>query len=85
MDSGAWSLSITSCSKSAPGDITPAVSCPGVTVTPRGGFGTIVEDTSGWSPCSYTATLATRPGLTTGLNDRGVLDNPLTFCICGHK
>jgi hypothetical protein len=85
MDAGAWSLKITSCSKSAPGDITPTVSGPGVTVSPRGGFGTIVEDTSGWSLCSYTATLTTRPGLTTGLNDRGELDNPLTFCICAHK
>jgi hypothetical protein len=84
MDSGAWSLSITSCSKSAPGDITPLVSSGGVTVSPRGGFGEIVEDTSGWLPCSYTVTLATRPGLTTGLIDRGVWDNPLTFCICGH-
>ncbi len=85
MDSGAWSLEITSCSKSAPGNITPAVSSPpDVTVSPRGGHGKIVEDTSGWLPCSYTATLSTRPGLTTGLNDRGVWPNPLTFCICGH-
>ena len=85
MDAGAWSLSITSCSKSAPGDITPAVSVPpDLTVSPRGGHGKIVEDTSSWLPCSYTVTLATRPGLTTGLIDRGVWDNPLTFCICGH-
>ncbi len=85
MDSGAWSLAITSCSKSAPNDITPAVSGPGVTVTPRGGFGEIVENTSGWSPCSYTATLTTRPGLTTGLNDRSAWPHSLTFCICGHN
>jgi hypothetical protein len=84
MDAGAWSLSITSCSTSAPGDITPTASGGTVTVSPRGGFGTIDEDTSGWLPCSYSATLATRPGLTTGLNDRGVQDNTLTFCICGH-
>jgi hypothetical protein len=84
MDSGAWSLSIGSCSGSAPGDITPAVSSGGVTVSARGGFGTIDEDTSAWLPCSYTASLDTRPGLTTGLNDRGVLPNSLTFCICGH-
>jgi hypothetical protein len=84
MDSGAWSLGITSCSPSAPGDITPTVSGPGVTVTARGGFGTIVEDTSSWSACSYTATLATRPGLTTGLSDRSPEYNSLTFCICGH-
>jgi len=85
MDAGAWSLAITSCSTSAPGDITPAASSPpDVTVSARGGYGKIVEDTSGWSPCSYTATLSTRPGLTTGLIDRDVIHNPLTFCICGH-
>jgi hypothetical protein len=84
MDSGAWSLVITSCSPSAPGDITPTASGPGVTVTPRGGSGTIVEDTSTWSLCSYTGTLTTRPGLTTGLVDRLPEDNSLTFCICAH-
>jgi hypothetical protein len=84
MDSGAWSLGITSCSPSAPGNITPTPSDPGVTLTPRGISGTIVEDTSSWSSCSYTATLTTRPGLTTGLNDRGAIPDSLTFCICGH-
>jgi len=84
MDSGAWSLGITSCSPSAPGDITPHVSGPGVTVTPRGGSGTIVENTSTWTLCSYTVTLATRPGLTTGLVDRSTIFNSLTFCICSH-
>jgi len=83
MDPGAWSLVITSCAP-APGDITPHVSGPGVTVTARGGSGTIVEDTGKWDPCSYTATLTTRPALTTGLNDRSPWSNPLTFCICGH-
>jgi hypothetical protein len=85
MDSGAWSLKITSCSTTAPGDITPTVSGGTVTLSPRGGSGTIVENTKHWDPCSYTATLTTRPGLTTGLVDRGPEDNPLTFCICGHK
>jgi hypothetical protein len=89
MDSGAWSLSITGChSSSAPGDITPAASSPGpppVTVSSRGGFGTIVEDTSGWTSCSYIVQLVTRPGLTTGLFDRRAEDNLLTFCICGHE
>jgi len=84
MSAGGWSLSITSCSPSAPGDITPAASGPGVTVTGRGGSGTIVENTSKWTNCSYTTTLSTRPGLTTGLVDRGVWSNPLTFAICGH-
>jgi hypothetical protein len=88
MDSGAWSLSITSCSPSAPGNITPTVSSAGpppVTVSSRGGFGTIVENTSSWNSCSYTVELATRPGLTTGLFDRRGEDNLLTFCICGHE
>jgi hypothetical protein len=88
MDSGAWSLSITSCSGSAPGDITPTVSSPGpppVTVSSRGGFGTIIESTSSWTNCSYIASLVTRPGLTTGLFDRRAEDNEKTFCICGHK
>ena len=84
MDAGAWSLGISSCSVSAPGDITPHVSGPGVIVSSRGGSGTIVEDTSKWLSCSYTVTLSTRPGLTTGLVDRAVWNNPLTFCICGH-
>ena len=84
MDSGAWSLEITSCSTSAPGDITPTAATPGVTLSPRGGSGTITEDTSNWASCSYTAKLFTRPGLTTGLLDRTTAENPLTFCICGH-
>jgi hypothetical protein len=84
MDSGAWSLSITSCSTSAPGVITPTAATPGVTLSPRGGSGTIAEDTSTWSPCSYTTTLTTRPGLTTGLIDESDHPNSLTFCICGH-
>jgi hypothetical protein len=155
MDGGAWSLAITSCSKSAPGDITPssphttlaagigsgtspitvsssagfpappftvwlastgevmqvtavaatswtvtrgfggtpaesaangaaiaAIQAPGV--TNRGGAGTIVENTSTWSPCSYVVTLTTRPALTNGLIDRLPWPNSLTFCICGH-
>jgi hypothetical protein len=56
----------------------------GVTLTPRGGFGTIVVDTSTWPNCSYTVTLSTRPGLTDGLSDRGVWPNSLTFAICNH-
>ncbi len=84
LDAGAWSLVISSCAASAPGDITPLVSGPGVTVSARGGSGTIVENTSGWQPCSYTATLTTRPGQTTGLVDRSPAPNSLTFCICGH-
>ncbi|HEX3683989.1 MAG TPA: hypothetical protein VHU83_15765 [Bryobacteraceae bacterium] len=87
MSVGGWSLEIDSCSPSAPGVITPTASSPGpppVTVASRGGWGTIVEDTTNWDNCSYQVWLKTRPGLTTGIVDRGVLDNLLTFCICGH-
>jgi len=84
MDSGTWSLVISSCAFATPLDITPHVSGPGVTVTARGGSGTIVENTTTWSLCSYTVTLATRPGLTTGLVDRSPIYDSLTFCICGH-
>jgi hypothetical protein len=86
MNSGAWSLAIDSCSPSAPGDITPTNPTPGVTFTAggRGANGAIVEDTSAWSNCSYQGWLYTRPGLTTGLADREVISNLLTFCICGH-
>lgn len=84
MDAGSWSLGITSCSPSAPGDITPAPGDPGVTITGRGGSGTIVLNTSAWENCSYTATLSTTPGLTTGLNNWGTWSHPLTFAICSH-
>jgi hypothetical protein len=157
MASGGWSLGISSCSPSAPGNITPTASGPGVTVTPRGGWGTIVENTGGvsttlvsavsasqnsftvtssagfpsapfnawlcntgeavtvtgvsgttwtvlrgqegttpapaaagaevttaWCNCSYTVTLSTRAGLTTGLVDNLGETTQLTFCICGH-
>jgi hypothetical protein len=84
MDSGAWSLAILSCSSSAPGDITPTAATPGVTLSPRGGSGTITEDTSSWVSCSYQIWLTTRPGLTTGLVDRSPVQSLITFCICGH-
>ncbi|MBZ5489587.1 MAG: hypothetical protein LAO76_01485 [Acidobacteriia bacterium] len=84
MDSGSWGLSITSCSPSAPGNITPTTSGPGVTVSARGGSGTIVEDTTSWSNCSYTVDLGVRAGLTTGLRDNEGQSIPLTFAICGH-
>jgi hypothetical protein len=86
MGAGDWSLWITSCSPSAPGNITPPDPTAGVTFTAggRGADGTIVENTTSWTNCSYTASLITRPGLTTGLADRTAIDNTLTFCICGH-
>jgi hypothetical protein len=84
MDAGSWSLVITSCALAMPMDITPAPGDPGVTLGPRGGFGTIVEDTTKWANCSYTVTLNTTPALTDGHNDRPTLSNPLTFAICSH-
>jgi hypothetical protein len=93
MSSGEWSLEITStsggttCSPSAPGLITPTVSSlgpPPVTVTSRGGSGTIVENTTAWVNCSYQVLQTARAGLTTGLADNDPGPNQLTFCICGH-
>ncbi|HEX3407504.1 MAG TPA: hypothetical protein VHS81_09725 [Caulobacteraceae bacterium] len=84
MSAGAWSLGITSCSPSAPNDITPHVSSVGVTIDARGGWGTIVENTSTWQNCSYITTLVTRPGVTTGVYDRDAVSNWLTFAICSH-
>ncbi|HXZ99433.1 MAG TPA: hypothetical protein VEK76_03710 [Candidatus Binatia bacterium] len=87
MAAGAWSLGISSCAPT-PGfiglDIPPApLPVPaGMTLSSRGGWGTINEVTAGWEPCSYTVTLATRPGLTTGLVDRTPSYNSLTFAIC---
>jgi hypothetical protein len=93
---GDWSLKIlsqaggspcqangTTCSPSAPGDITPSVSSPIVSVTARGGSGTVIEHTGGWDPCSYQIWLCTTPRLTDGLNNRGEYANLVTFCICG--
>lgn len=68
----------------APAPLGTTVSYPGVTDTTRGGSGTIVENTSGWTNCSYTVGLTTWPLLTTGLYDRLATPLTLTFCICGH-
>jgi hypothetical protein len=85
MDAGSWSLVITSCALGVPKNITPHLGDPGVTLGPRGGFGTIVENTSTWANCSYTVTLNTTPALTDGHFDRGTISNSLTFAICSHK
>ena len=87
MNSGAWSLTINSCSASAPGPITPPNPTPGVTFTAggRGASGTIVEITAEWCNCSYQVILTTQPGLTTGLKDREAIENQLTFAICDHS
>jgi hypothetical protein len=88
--SGDWSLSILSqaggmtCSPSAPGNITPTVSIPGVvSITGRGGSGSIVENTSGWVACSYQVWLYTTPRLTDGINNHTQDQTLVTFCICG--
>ena len=94
LNAGTWSLTITSCcGTSAPGNITPpyppAPLPVGYTVSftasDRGASGEILEDTSAWGNCSYTAELDTTPKLTTGLIDRATLTNSLTFAICNHK
>ena len=89
MGAGGWSLGISSCAfPPHPGsiNITPPNPTVGVTFTGgnRGASGTIVEDTTTWDNCSYTGSLTTRPGLTTGLYDDRGETNLLTFCICGH-
>ena len=87
MSAGGWELGISSCGLPSGLNITPTASTigpPPVTVAPRGGFGTIDEDTSLWPNCSYTVTLTTRPALTTGLIDRDGINNSLTFAICSH-
>jgi hypothetical protein len=57
---------------------------PGLTLTSRGGAGTVVENTTGWTNCSYQVWLSARAGLTSGLLDSDPGPNLLTFCICGH-
>jgi hypothetical protein len=87
LGAGSWSLEISSCAIPTD-DITPpqppSPPTPGVTLTNRGGFGTIPENTTSWPSCSYTVKLTTTPALTTGIFDRSANPNSLTFCICGH-
>jgi hypothetical protein len=87
MAAGGWSLGIGACALPLGLNLTPTASTPGpppVTVSSRGGYGTIDEDTSLWPNCSYTVGLSTRPGLTTGTYDRPGNPNTLTFAICDH-
>ncbi len=49
-------------------------------VGPRGGFGTVHEDTSGWAKCSYTASLTAQLRMTDGHYDDSGRTYPLTFC-----
>jgi hypothetical protein len=81
LDAGAWSLVIDSCALSSQMDITHD---PGGNLGPRGGYGTIVENTTTWANCSYTVTLNTRPALTDGHLERGNNPHSLTFAICSH-
>jgi hypothetical protein len=93
LNAGTWSLTITSCSPSAPGNVTPpyppAVLPAGDTVAftagDRGASGDIEENTSEWCNCSYVVQLNTTPKLTTGLQDRSTITNQLTFAICDHS
>jgi hypothetical protein len=80
---GPWSLVLSSCALSSSITLWPASPIPTVTTGPRGGYGSIDQSTSGFSPCSYTVTLTTTPLLTTGIVNRSADPNPLTFCICG--
>jgi hypothetical protein len=48
---------------------------------PRGDAASAPVDTSGFAPCSYTATLSTRAGLTTGLIDSTGRSQQKTFCV----
>jgi len=66
----------------APGGATATY--PGLSVGARGGAGTIVEDTSSFTNCSYQVWLTARAGLTSGELDNDPGPNLLTFCICGH-
>lgn len=72
-----WECKITSASPSAPGVVASGT-------TPRGGFGTVHEDTSAWNICSYLASQSTRAGLTTGLVDNQGSYQQKTFCV-GRK
>ena len=75
----------SSCGLAANVNLTPTVSnLPAVTVSGRGGYGTIDVDTSQWPNCSYTVVLKTCPGLTTGLLDDPGTNSTLTFAICDH-
>jgi hypothetical protein len=81
---GPWSLGISSCGLPADVDLWPAISTPaGVTIVPRGGYGTFTQDTSSYPDCSYTVTLTTTPLMTDGVNNRSAYVHRTTFCICG--
>jgi hypothetical protein len=95
MAAGGWSLGISSCAFGSttlipgPPPVPPPPGPPPVytvTNTPggRGANGNIALDTTTWTNCSYTGSLSTRPGRTTGLYDDRGETNLLTFCICGH-
>jgi hypothetical protein len=49
-------------------------------IGPRGGFGTVHEDTSGWAKCSYTLSMTARLRTTTGYIDDSGRTYPVTFC-----
>ncbi len=62
---------------------------PGANVTPRGAWGTIVENTTGWTNCSYQVWLTTdkdsRPACGTINGHSDLRTRSLsTFCMYGH-
>jgi hypothetical protein len=79
-----WTVTRGAAPSAAPAGAVVWAASPTLAFTGRGGAGTIAEDTSAWTLCSYTATLFTRPGLTTGSVDDPGTPNARTFCICGH-
>lgn len=81
MESGGWSLVIVGCSPSAPGNITPTASGPGVTVSARGGYGTIVEDTGGLET-TLAAAVSTSTTTFSVATIAGVPTTPFNAYIC---
>jgi hypothetical protein len=80
---GSFSIVITSCALTSPITLWPASPIPTVITGPRGGYGSIPLDTSGFPACSYTVTQTTTPLVTTGIINRSPWPYPVTFCICG--
>lgn len=84
---GPWSVVISSCA--LPSDVMlwqappPPPPPATLTLTARGGYGSLDQSTTSYPPCSYTVTLTTTPLLTDGINNRSSYPNSLTFCICG--
>jgi hypothetical protein len=70
-----WSVGISSAAGAQPLS-TPLPSGTG----PRGSFGIVNENTSGWAKCSYTLSLTALLSMTNGTIDDSGRTYPLTFC-----